>query len=142
MRRFLSDRHWQKAASLLVVLYTFCVVGPAAAIAFAANATAEHCFTADHLEPVAPHVHQHATATVHVHQDGSSHQHSIPDGDHSQPGKCCGLFAPSAIAPAIDFLSEPHSHRLPLASVIARSLSGRGSDRIDRPPRSLLSLEL
>src|SRR5450759_1333100 len=123
MRRYLSNRQWQRAASLLVVLYTLCVIGPAAAIAFGDSATGAHCLTNDNLETVA----------IHVHQDGSSHQHSIPDDDHGQPGKCCGLFAPSAIAPAIDFVAEPHSHSVPLASVIARALSGRGSDRIDRP---------
>ena len=99
MRRFLSDRHVGKAASLLVVLYTLCVIGPAAAIAFGDSETAAHCLTDDHLE----------AAKIHVHQDGSSHQHSIPDDDHGQPGKCCGLFAPSAIAPAIDLVAEPHS---------------------------------
>src|SRR5450759_462342 len=129
MRRVLSDRQWQRAASLLVALYTLCVVGPAAAIAFGDSETAAHCLTDDHLE----------TAKVHVHHDGSSHQHSLPDDDHGQPGKCCGLFAPSAIAPAIDFVAGPHSHGLHLASVITSALSGRGSDRIDRPPRSLLS---
>lgn len=130
MRRVLSDRQWQRAASLLVVLYTLCVIGPAAAIAFGDSETAAHCLTDDHLE----------AAKIHVHQDGSSHQHSIPDDDHGQPGKCCGLFAPSAIALAIDLVAEPHSHSVHLTSHFARALSGRGSDRIDRPPRSLLSL--
>src|ERR1019366_10086549 len=107
MRRILSDRQWQRAASLLVVLYTLCVIGPAAAIAFSDDETAAHCLTDDHLE----------TAKVHVHQDGLSQQHSLPDDDHSQPGKCCGLFAPSAIAPAIDFVAEPHSQGVHLTSL-------------------------
>lgn len=130
MRRFLSDKRWRKAAGLLVALYALCVVGPAAAITFGDIETGAYCFTDDHLE----------TVKIYVHQDGSSHRHFLPADDHGQPGKCCGLFAPSAIAPAIDFVAEPHIHSLPLASVIARSLSGRGFDRIDRPPRSLLSL--
>jgi hypothetical protein len=130
MRRFLSDSQWQRAASLLVVLYTLSVIGPATAIAFSDSATAAHCLTDDHLE----------TAKIHVHQDGSTHQHSIPDDDHGQPGKCCGLFAPSAITPTIDFVVERQFHTAHLATRIAGALSGRSSDRIDRPPRSLLSL--
>src|SRR3974390_1886843 len=120
MRRLLSERHWRLATSLLVALYTLCAVGPAAAITLGDSATDAHCFTDDHLE----------TTTIHIHHDGSSHQHSLPDAHHGQPGKCCGLFAPSAIAPAIDFVTEPRLHSLSLASVIARALAGRGFDRI------------
>src|SRR5674476_1286001 len=110
MRWFLDDRKRQRAASLLVVLYTLCVIGPATAIAVSDDATAAHCLTDNHLETVAPYVHQHDKVTIHVHQDGSSHQHSLPADDHGQPGKCCGLFAPSAITPAIDFVVEPRFH--------------------------------
>src|SRR5450759_2047530 len=112
MRWFLDDRQRKRAASLLVVLYTLCVIGPATAIAFSDDATAAHCLTDDHLE----------TATIHVHQDGSSHQHSLPADDHGQPGKCCGLFAPSAITPALEFVVEPRFHTSHLASLFAKML--------------------
>ena len=135
MRRFLSDRQWQKAASLLVVLYSLCVIGPAAAVASAAiafndSAVAAHCLTEDGLE----------AAKIHIHHDRSSHQHSLPDQDNGQLGKCCGLFALNAIAPAIGFVVEPSFQTSHLALLMAKMLAGRGSDRIDRPPRSLLSL--
>jgi hypothetical protein len=130
MRRILSDRQWQKAASLLVVLYTLCIIGPAAAFASNDSATAAHCLTDDHLE----------TAKIHVHHDGSSHRHSLPDSERGEAGKCCGLFALNAITPAIGFVVEPHFQASHLAPLVARFLAGCGSNRIDRPPRSLLSL--
>jgi hypothetical protein len=115
MRRFLSDRQWQKAASLLVVLYTLCVIGPATAIAFNDTAAA-HGLTDDGLE----------AAKIHIHHDGSSHQHSFPDPDNGQPGKCCGLFALNAITPAIGFVVEPSFQTSHLAPLMANMLAGRG----------------
>lgn len=130
MQWFLNDRQRQKAGILLAVLYTLCVIGPAAAIAFSDDAAAAHCLTDDHLE----------TVKGHVHQDGAGHQHSAPDDDHGQPNKCCGLFSVNAIAPAIDFVVERQPYTPHVASFFGKMLFGRGSDRIDRPPRSLRSL--
>ena len=131
MRRFLDDRKRQRAASLLVVLYTLCVIGPATAIAFSDDATAAHCLTDDH----------HETVKVHVHQGRVEPSAcSAPGDDQGQAGKCCGLFGPSTIAPTIDFVVWRQPHTSHLASVFAGVLSGRGSDRVDRPPKSLLPL--
>jgi hypothetical protein len=128
--RLTSKWRW-RAASILVVLYALCVAAPTAALALSDKSVPVHCLTDDH----------HMIGTDNVHNDGSSHQHSSTgDDDHGQPGKCCGLYGLSAIVPDIDFIvgqRPPVSH---LASLIANNLSGRGSDRIDRPPRSLLSL--
>jgi len=124
-----SQWRW-RVASLLVVLYALCLVSPTAVLAFSQASVPAHCFTGD----------EYGIGTVHVHEDGLSHHHSGTDVDHGQPGKCCGLFSVSAIAPAIDFVVRQHPPVLQRPSLVAQSLSGRGADRIDRPPRSLLSL--
>jgi len=124
-----SQWRW-RVASLLVVLYALCLAAPTAVLAFNQASVPAHCFTDD----------QHGIGAIHVHEDGSSHRQSGTGDDQGQPGKCCGLFSVSAIAPAIDFVAgqnPPVSHR---PSLLAQSLSGRGTDRIDRPPRSPLSL--
>ncbi|MSO66354.1 MAG: hypothetical protein EXQ82_00765 [Pseudolabrys sp.] len=104
---------------------------PAAALTFTDAITAAHCLTDDH----------HQASQAHVHQDGSSHRHSSTGGeDQGQPAKCCGLFGVNAIAPAFDvFALEPMLASGTVAAA-SESLFGRSSDRIDRPPRSLLSL--
>lgn len=125
-----SQWRW-RAVSLLVVLYALCVVAPTATLALSDESAPAHCLTDD----------SHMTDTIHVHPDGSSHHPSGTGGDErGQPGKCCGLFFLSAIAPAIDFFTDRQPPVSQLAPHFAKSLSGRGSDRIDRPPRSLLSL--
>jgi hypothetical protein len=84
---------------------------------------------------------QQGIGTAHVHQDehGSRHHHS--GVDHGQAAaKCCGLFSVSAIAPLMDIFigrQPPVSLR---GAPVAEALSGCAADRIDRPPRSLLSL--
>lgn len=124
-------RKWRwRAAKLLVVLYALCLAAPTTVLAFSQTSVPAHCFTGD----------EHGIGTVHVHEYGSRHHHSGTDDDHGQPDKCCGLFSVSAIAPAIDFIVGQHPPVLQRPSLFAQSLSGRGADRIDRPPRSLLSL--
>jgi hypothetical protein len=130
MRKLFDDRQSQTAVRLLIVLYTLCVIGPATAIASSDDAIAAHCLTDNQVEAV----------TNHVRQDGTSHKHSVPGEDQGNPGKCCGLFSLSALAPTIDFFVERQPHTLQLAPVFAKAHSGRGSDRIDRPPKSFLSL--
>jgi hypothetical protein len=114
------------------VLYAFCLVAPTASFAIGYPALPAHCLTADH----------DSHGTIHVTQDGSKHHHhSDGDNDHDgQTGKCCGLFGLSGITPAIDVVTNrqpPVSHD---PSLLAKALTGRGSDRIDRPPKSHLPL--
>jgi len=125
-------RKWRwRAARLLVVLYALYLVAPAAAFTFGHSSLPAHCLTGD-LDGV---------GTIHLDQHRSKHHHSGGSDDHDgQVGKCCGLFGLSAIAPAVDFII---AHQLPVSpspSLIARILTGRGSDRIDRPPKSRLAL--
>jgi hypothetical protein len=116
---------------MLVAVYALCVVAPAAALALADAATAVHCLTGDH----------HSVAKVHVHADGASHQHS-GDRDHKsgQPGNCCGLFCVSGIAQVFDVTLYSPAPLSEVPVLVVQSISGRSSDRIDRPPRSLPSL--
>lgn len=127
-------RRW-RAAALLAVLYALCLATPTAvmtaSLAVSPAAIPAHCLTDDH----------HEAGRMHVPDDGAAHHHSggkADDGDHAS--KCCGLFSVSAIAPDLAVLSAP---QLPAARQPVRVTdrrTGRGADRIDRPPRSPQSL--
>jgi hypothetical protein len=125
-------RKWRwRAAIVFVALYALCLATPAIVLAFGTTDLPTHCLTDD----------EHGIGTIHVHDDGSSHHHSNTGSTgHNQSGKCCGLFGSIAIAPTIDFIVVQLAPIVQLAASPAKSLSGRGSDRIDRPPRSALSL--
>lgn len=123
-------RKWRwRAAKLLVVLYALCLAAPTAALAFSNASGPALSLTDDH----------HDLGTIHLHQDGSSDRHQ-ESGGHGQAGKCCGLFCLSAIAPDVGFIAGPQPLVTAIASRFAMAMTGRGSDRIDRPPRSNLSL--
>ena len=131
-----------KAAIVLAALYTLCILAPSAAFAFSTNPGVAHCLTEGHVG-----MHDHGAkhehgGKLHVHADGTAHQHH-DDGAVPQPsgndGKaaiatCCGLFSVVAIpgepVPSFGFES--------LASVVlpvlGEALSGRGPERINRPP--------
>jgi hypothetical protein len=126
-------RTWRwRTASVLVVVYALCLATPTLVIALSHSSIPVHCLNAD----------EHGVATTLSHEHGSPQQHH-PDGDHDDqvnPGKCCGLFSTSAIAPAIAIVDFQTAVLSPSPSFITANLTGRGPDRIDRPPRSHLSL--
>jgi len=131
MLSLLTSKWRWRAASVLVAVYALCLLAPAAVMAISGGAAAAHCLTDDH----------HALAKIHVHHDRSSHSHSNPNADdHGQSGQCCGLFCLSAIAPAFEQVVAASFAAPDIAVVVTDSLFGRASDRIDRPPRSPLSL--
>jgi len=131
-----------RAAIVVAVLYALCILAPAVAFALSDNPAIAHCLTEGHVG-----VHDHGakhehSGKLHVHADGTAHQHH-DDGAVPQPsgndGKaaiatCCGLFSVVAIpgepVPSFGFES--------LASVVlpvlGEALSGRGPERINRPP--------
>jgi len=128
---WLSIKWRWRAASLLVVLYAFCLATPTAVMAFGQSGIPAHCLTDGHQD----------AGLVHVHQDGSSHHHSGgKDNDGDRASKCCGLFSVSAIAPDIAILPAPHRPDARQPALATDSRTGRRSDRIDRPPRSPQSL--
>jgi hypothetical protein len=131
-----------KAAIVLAALYALCVLAPAAAFALSNNPAIGHCLTEGHVS-----VHEHGAkhehgGKLHVHADGTTHQHH-DDGTAPQPSRndgtaaiatCCGLFSVVAIpgepVPSFEFDSLA-SVVLP---VVGEALSGRGPERINRPP--------
>src|SRR6516162_7808533 len=115
-----------KGAIVLAALYTLCILAPSAAFAFSASPGVAHCLTEGH---------------VHIHADGTAHHHdhdgaAPPSGDDekSRVASCCSLFSvvalPGEPGPSLGLYS-PGSTVLP---VLADALSGRGPERINRPP--------
>lgn len=124
-------RSW--AATVLVALYSLCVLAPAVPFAFGDGAKAAHCLTED--KGGLAHVHSKA----HVHPDGTAHKHFDDGDEHSTSSQCCGLFCLSGLTPSND-LPVAHHDLLSVPSLNAIGLLGRGPDRLYRPPDSLLSL--
>lgn len=124
-------RTWRwRAAGLLVVVYAFCLAAPTAVLALSGTPAAAHCLTDDH----------HGLAAAdHVHAHGSPHHHD-GNGEDDPPAKCCGLFCLSALSPDIVFIVSPPGNWAAVIVARPEAMSGRGTDRIDRPPRSLPSI--
>ncbi len=138
---------------LIGALYALCIVMPLAAVAFGPGDHAAHCFSEEqlglvqvhqaHTGPGHVHAHGEAHAKTHVHPDGTTHRHDAAHpsgtGDNDDgAAACCGLFGLTAMAvdPQLN-LGAPARN----SSILALSfekLTGRGPDRINRPPISLL----
>jgi hypothetical protein len=131
-----------RAATVLAALYVLSILAPAVAFALSDNPAIAHCLTEGHVG-----VHDHGAkhehgGKLHVHADGTAHQH-YDDGAVPQPSRddgnaaiaaCCGLFSVVAIPgePVPSFgLDTLASVVLP---VLGEALSGRGPERINRPP--------
>ncbi len=146
-----TARLW--AAIVLGALYVLAIVAPAAAMAFGTGEHPAHCLTDEQLgvtrvQPAAGgHVHADAHARTHVDADGRTHHydganHPAPSDRDHDPAACCGLFGLTAMAvdPHLE-LGAPSRH----SSIVALSfdkLTGRGPDRINRPPIVPLRLPL
>lgn len=144
MLSVLSKTFRVKAAIVLAVLYALCILAPAVAFAFSDNPAIAHCLTEGHVG-----IHDHGTkgehgGKLHVHADGTAHQHH-DDGAALQPSgndakaamaTCCGLFSVVAIpgepVPSFGF----DSFASVVLPVVGEALSGRGPERINRPPIS------
>ena len=131
---------------ILAALYALCVVAPGLTIAVASGAAAAHCLTDDHQGLAHVHAQGPVQGKPHVHADGAAHEHAddaapAKDGDDPQipAGACCGLFCFSAVTVDPAMVERPvHASRVFAAP--DDGLDGRGPDRINRPPISLLSL--
>jgi hypothetical protein len=134
-----------RAAIALAALYAVCVVAPA--LALAGSTRAAHCLTDDQDGLAHVHARAQAPSSMHAHGDGTLHEHAdhaAPAGGADDPpglaGSCCGLFCISAVTgdAALPVAEPVHASRvLPLPD---DRRAGRGPDRINRPPISLLSL--
>ena len=128
---WLTSRRRIRAASLLAVMYALCLLAPAAAMAANPNPAMAHCLTDDH----------HGMSAGHADDSGASHHHSHSgDDEKGQAGKCCGLFSVAAIVTSADFQAWQHAPASHVAFALTENMTGRGTDRIDRPPRSLTAL--
>jgi hypothetical protein len=133
MLALLTSKWRLRAGAILVALYALCLVAPVAAFAFSDGSMLAHCLGD---EP-----HSMAMAKDHSHHDGVGHQPAKSGhDDRGYPDKCCGLFCVTAIAPPMDVFNVQQVRFMHLASLPTESLTGLGFDRIDRPPRSFLSL--
>jgi hypothetical protein len=136
----------RRAAMILAALYALCAVAPGLTIAFASGAATAHCLTDDHHGLAHVHGQDHVQGKPHIHADGSAHEHAddaAPAKDGDDPpiptGACCGLFCFSAVTVDHAMVERPvHASRV--LPVPDEALDGRGPDRINRPPISLLSL--
>jgi hypothetical protein len=123
-------------ATVLVVLYALCVIGPHAAVALTHASNLAHCLSEPSAAP-----HQHASPSVHVHSDGAMHEHapSVASDDKAAADQaaalsCCGLFFMNGLA--ADERALP-VHDTPAGSVLSRapdSLAGHPPGNIHRPP--------
>ena len=135
-----------KAAVALAALYVLCALAPAAAFAFSPNPAVAHCLIEGHIgvHDQRGEVHVHANGTTHQHRDdGTAHHQDRHDGaapQHSSDGEkapvatCCGLFSIVAIADTLGSNVELYSTASMVAPVPGEALSGRGPERINRPP--------
>jgi hypothetical protein len=139
-----------RAALVLAALYALCILAPSVAFALSDNPSIAHCLTEGHVG-----VHVHGDNT-HVHADGTAHQHHDRGTAHrhhddgtspksSADGKgsvanCCGLFSVVAMSGEPDLVLAPSTHLSAFVGAPREVLSGRGPDRLYRPPIVLLSL--
>jgi len=141
-----------RAAMAVAALYAFCILLPATAFALADGRMAPPCLI-DDLAMVSVHDHDGADhgAMAHQHGDGShdhamAHHHhgdeanaaSEPQGDpdhgKSRPGECCGLFPMVALAGGLRPPLAPPRLTSSEIAALSDALTGRGPDRIIRPP--------
>jgi hypothetical protein len=128
-----------RVASVLALLYTLCVLAPAAAFAFGDGSGVAHCLTDDNhgLRPV--HVHQHNIdrhdgGKAHVHADGTNHEHSkAPDGK-STDTKCCGLVCLSALPTSILEVQAPVLPAMIAVCANQENVASKAPERLYRPP--------
>ena len=118
-----------RAAMMIAILATLCFVAPPAVLAFGHGSNTAHCLV-------------HADAVDHGMMGGGAQDHQ---GDHGKlPGThapgCCGLYCMSALPPAPGPMVEGRLIRPALSAPVDTALLGRGPERLDRPPISLLSV--
>lgn len=129
----LTKRRGVTSASVLTLLYLLCIFAPA----FADGSRAANCLINDNQ-----------VIAAHAHDEGSSHHDfdddtptkEADDTHKARAGFCCGLFCFVAV------MGEPHDfvnlpvHNSSILPPVEQRIGGRGPDRINRPPITLVSL--
>ncbi|HZP70974.1 MAG TPA: hypothetical protein VFB29_13605 [Pseudolabrys sp.] len=129
----IARKRWHRHAGvLLAAFYLAALATPAAAVVLSADPSHSHCLT--EISSLASHEHTADHAAHHQHQPAPVSQQT----DQSQ--NCCGLFGVTAIAPNFVIVAVSMAIASSIAFTPSEDLFGRGFDRIDRPPRSFLSL--
>ena len=125
-------KHWhRKVRPVVAAFYLLALAAPAVAVTVSVDPSRAHCL--DEIQFLASHHHS---------ADHADHHHQSPPADppQDQGQNCCGLFGVMAIAPNFAITSVPMVVASSITITRSEYLFGRGFDRIDRPPRSLLSL--
>jgi hypothetical protein len=127
----IARKSWRRKVGLVVAaLYLLALATPVAAVSLSVDLSRAHC-----LDEI------HALASHHHAADHADHHHSPPaDPPRDLSQNCCRLFGVTAIAPNFSITAVPMAIAHSLTMAPSANLFGRGFDRIDRPPRSLLSL--
>jgi hypothetical protein len=127
----IARKGWRRKVGFVVAaFYLLALATPVAAASLSVDLSRAHC-----LDEI------HALASDHHAADHADH-HQSPAADPSRDAgqNCCGLFGVTAIAPSFWIAAVPMAIASSVAMTPSASLFGRGFDRIDRPPRSLLPL--
>jgi hypothetical protein len=142
-----------KAGVALATLYAFCILLPAVAFALADGRMAPPCLI-DELAALSMHDHAMPDGSAAAHHHGGAadahagdhHHHAIgglvegakapgdSDSGKSRPGECCGLFPMVALAGGLRPAPAPSRLTSTVIALLADALTGRGPDRIIRPP--------
>lgn len=130
MRAFVTGGWRRKASVLVVALYALCLVVPVAALAAIHAPVPVHCLGEHHHGAIDEAVHLHSAAA----------QDEPADHGHGDAVKCCGLFGVTALAPGFLVVAIEQTDGSDMAVPLVPSLTGSRGDRIDRPPRGLVSL--
>jgi hypothetical protein len=127
----IARKSWRRKVGLVfAAFYLLAQATPVAAVSLSVDLSRSHCL--DEIRALASHHH----AADHV-----DHHHFPPADPPRDLGQnCCGLFGVTAIAPSFDVTVVPMVVAASVTFTPSEDLFGRGLDRIDRPPRSLLSL--
>jgi hypothetical protein len=133
-----------RAAIALAALYALCILVPSAAFAWSGNASAAHCLIEDHAAADV-HAGMHHDG-AHMHADGTSHAHAkasetkAPDprapAHKSSNGDCCGLLSVSALPAPLFEVRAPVLPAIIIAAANGEGVTGKGPDRLYRPPIS------
>jgi|CXWL01.1.fsa_nt_gi hypothetical protein len=156
MFRRITQQWRVRFAVIVAASYVFVSLMPSAALAFTDNQAAIHCFGITQNQYLGAHTPRQASNSatdryavnlVHSH---ALHKHAapaekpadgiIPGDTQAQPAQCCGLFCVSGITQAFALTSVRVSHVSCHVTPVTGYLSGKYPDRIDRPPRSPMSI--
>ena len=141
LNRLTKKLRW-RAAVAVTVFYALCTIAPGLALAFADASTLVHCLSDDHrgAEKSRAHAHDHEDGLSHSHADDGASPFGEAEKDKGTPANCCGIFCITALPASLHLAVGEPVHGSALTPALHDRLTGRGPDRINRPPIVSLSL--